>query len=151
MPVTFRPGRTQDFDYCRRIYFAEMEWIIDRLGLNRTAQEVSFQEQWQASQVRIIVLDGNDVGWLQTITQEAALFIAQLFVDGKFQRRGIGTEVMDRLIAEASRFNQEVRLSVVKINPAVRLYKRFGFQITDEDDRKFHMRRGPDNAPAQRV
>jgi len=151
MPVTFRPARTQDFDYCRRIYLAEMEWIIDRLGLNRTAQEVSFKEQWQASQVRIIILDGTDVGWLQTITQEAALFIAQLFVDGKFQRRGIGTEVLDRLIAEASSFNQAVRLSVVKINPAVRLYKRLGFQITDEDNRKFHMRRGPDNAPVRQV
>src|SRR5690349_8884446 len=124
MPITFRSARVQDFDYCRNIYFAEMEWIIDRLALNRTAQEVSFKEQWQAPQVRIIMLDGSDGGWLQTITQEAELFIAQLFVERKFQRRGIGTAVMDRLIAEASMFNQAVRLSVVKINPAVRLYKR---------------------------
>jgi len=151
LPIALRPALAQDFDYCWRIYFAEMGWIIDRLGLNRTVQEVSFDEQWQAPQVHIIMLDGSDVGWLQTITQEAELFIAQLFVDHKFQRRGIGTAVMDRLIAEASRFDQAVRLSVVKINPAVRLYKRLGFQITDEDDRKFHMKRSPDNAPARKV
>ena len=151
MPIAFRAAVAHDFDYCRRIYFDEMEWIIDRLGLNRTAQEISFEEQWQAPQVRIIMFGGRDVGWLQTITQQAELFIAQLFVDRKFQRRGIGTEVMDRLMAEASRLNQAVGLSVVKINPAVRLYKRLGFQITDEDDRKFQMRRAPDNPSARQV
>jgi hypothetical protein len=40
------------------------------------------------AQVRIITLDGADVGWLQTILHENELFIAQMFVDGPFQRRG---------------------------------------------------------------
>jgi ribosomal protein S18 acetylase RimI-like enzyme len=151
LPIAFRAALAQDFEYCRRIYFAEMQWIIDRLGLNQTAQEVSFEEQWQAAQVRIIMFDQFDVGWLQTITQDAELFVAQLFVEGKFQRRGIGTGVMDRLIAEASRLNQAVALSVVRINPAVHLYKRLGFQITAEDDRKFYMRRSPDNPTVQQV
>jgi ribosomal protein S18 acetylase RimI-like enzyme len=30
---------------------------------------------------------------------------------------------------------------VVKTNPALRLYKRLGFRVTHEDDRKFYMRR----------
>ena len=59
-----------------------------------------------------------------------------------FQRRGIGTEVIGRLIAEAG--DLPVTLSVAKINPAVRLYERLGFQITHEDARKFHMRHEPD-------
>jgi ribosomal protein S18 acetylase RimI-like enzyme len=39
-----------------------------------------------------------------------------------------------------------VCLSVVKINPALRLYERLGFRITHEDDRKFYMKREPDMA-----
>jgi ribosomal protein S18 acetylase RimI-like enzyme len=62
-----------------------------------------------------------------------------------FQRKGIGSEVMHRLIGEAARLNQAVRLAVVKINPALRLYERLGFQITHEDDRKFYMKRDPDS------
>ncbi|MBA0086269.1 MAG: GNAT family N-acetyltransferase [Acidobacteria bacterium Pan2503] len=67
--------------------------------------------------------------------------MGQLFVDSPFQRRGIGTAVMNRLIGEAARVNQPVRLSVVKMNPALRLYERLGFDITHEDDRKFCMKR----------
>jgi ribosomal protein S18 acetylase RimI-like enzyme len=64
-------------------------------------------------------------------------------VDRPFQRRGIGTEVMKGLIGEAGRVNQAMRLNVVKINPAVRLYERLGFQVIREDDRKFYMKRDP--------
>lgn len=96
-----------------------------------------------ASEVQIITLDGSDVGWLQTKIQDSKLFLAQIFVDSSFQCRGIGTEVMNRLISEAARADQPVVLGVVKINPAVRLYKRLGFQITHEDERKLYMRRDP--------
>jgi hypothetical protein len=33
-----------------------------------------------------------------------------------------------------------VTLGVVKFNPALELYKRLGFQVTHEDEYKFHMR-----------
>jgi len=144
MPVALRPALDQDFDYCRRLYFGEMEWIIEELHLDSVAQAVSFQQQWSSSQVRIMVLEGVDIGWLQTITQDDELFIAQMIIDRLFQRKGIGTEVMKYLISEAGCANQAVRLNVVKINPARRLYERLGFQITHEDDRKFYMKREPD-------
>ena len=143
MPVALRPALQQDFDYCRHLYFAEMKWIIEELHLDQAAQENGFQQQWNPTQVRIIALDGADIGWLQTITQDHELFVAQMFLDHPFQRRGIGTEVMKRLITEAARFNQTVRLNVVKINPARRLYERLGFRITHEDDRKFYMTLNP--------
>ena len=144
MRIALRPARAEDFDYCRRLYFAEMKRIIEQLGLNRASQEASFQEQWEVTQVRIITLDDCDIGWLQSVPQEDVLFIAQLFVGGLFQRRGIGTEVMNRLIAEATRANQAVCLNVVKVNPAVRLYQRLGFRVVHEDERKFYMTRDPD-------
>ena len=146
MPVTLRPALQQDFDYCRRLYFAEMKWIIEELHLDQAAQETGFQQQWDPTQVHIIALDGADIGWLQTITQDHELFVAQMFVDRPFQRRGIGTEVMKRLIGEAARVNQTVRLNVVKINPARRLYQRLGFQVSHEDDRKFYMKLDPSTA-----
>ena len=65
----------------------------------------------------MIALDGTDVGWLQAIRQDDELFVAEMFVDGPFQRRGIGTEVMKRLIDEANELNLAARLNVVRINP----------------------------------
>jgi ribosomal protein S18 acetylase RimI-like enzyme len=140
--ISFRQALDQDFDYCKRLYFEEMEWIIKELHLDRAAQ-ASFQRQWNLTEVRIIALDGSDVGWLQAMTQDDELFVAQMFVDRGFQRRGIGTEVMKRLIGEAARANQTIRLNVAKISPAVRLYERLGFKVIREDDRKFYMKHDP--------
>jgi GNAT superfamily N-acetyltransferase len=139
MQMVLRPALEQDFDYCRRIYFAEMNWIIEELHLDPAAQETGFQQQWDPTQVRIIALDGADVGWLQTVTQADELFVAQMLVEHSFQRKGIGTEVMKHLIGEAKQLNHTLRLNVVKINPARRLYERLGFRVTREDDRKFYM------------
>jgi ribosomal protein S18 acetylase RimI-like enzyme len=143
MTIFLRQASDRDFDYCKRLYFEEMEWIIQQLQLDRAAQATGFQQQWNLTQVRIITLDGSDVGGLQNIEQEGDLFLGQLFVDRVFQRRGIGTNVMKCLMSEAERAHQAMRLSVVKISPAVKLYERLGFQVIREDDRKFYMKRDP--------
>ena len=36
MNVAFRPARPENFDYCERLYFAEMERINRELKLDRT-------------------------------------------------------------------------------------------------------------------
>jgi GNAT superfamily N-acetyltransferase len=148
MLISLRSAVIQDFEYCERLYFAGMKRIIEELNLDMTAQAVSFREHWELSQVRIIVADSSDAGWLQSTMRSDGLFVGQLFVDGPFQKKGIGTEVMNRLIGEAALLNQPVRLAVVKINPALRLYERLGFRTTHEDDRKFYMRREADIAPS---
>ena len=40
MPVVLRPALKQDFDYCGRLYFGEMQWIIDELHLDPAAHEI---------------------------------------------------------------------------------------------------------------
>lgn len=146
MQIAFRPALTQDFGYCKRLYFSGMNKIVEELNLDRTAQAAGLEQQWILTEVQIITCGGSDVGWLQTKTQGDGLFVAQLFVEASVQRRGIGTAVMNRLIAEAARAHRAVLLAVVKTNPAVRLYERLGFQVTHEDDRKFYMKRDP-NGP----
>jgi GNAT superfamily N-acetyltransferase len=146
MQIALRAATTEDFEYCKRLYFAGMKRIIEELHLDMNAQSASLQESWIPKQVRIITVDSSDVGWLQSRMQDDGLFVVQLFVEGPFQGRGIGTEVMNRLIGEAAHLNQPVRLAVVKSNPAARLYERLGFHTTHQDIRKFYMKRDPDRA-----
>jgi GNAT superfamily N-acetyltransferase len=143
MLVTFRSAHADDFDYCADMYFAAMGETIRALGLDSVAHRASFRRQWEPAQVRIIVREGADIGWLQSDIRGDALFLGQLFVDAPFRRQGIGTQVMHHLIGEATRARQAMTLGVVKTNPARRLYERLGFRITHEDERKFYMRREP--------
>ena len=148
MKVTLRPAVNADFEACRRTYFAETDWINERLQLNRDEQESMFQKLWTPSQVCMIQADGIDVGWLQTVVSKSEHMLGQIFVDAPHQRRGIGTEVLRRIVEEASRLQLPIRLAVVKFNPSRRLYERLGFRVTREDERKVYMSREPDRAPS---
>jgi len=139
--TVLRAARAEDFDYCARLYFEGMEKIITELNLDLEAQIAGFRQRWDVTQVRIITLDGTDIGWLQSFVNDDALFLGQLFVDGALRRQGIGTEIVKGLIGEAARAGQALTLGVVKTNPALRLYERLGFRTTHEDERKFYMRR----------
>ena len=143
MNISLRPASAEDFEYCERLYFDGMNSVIQELKLGRRAHARGFREQWVRTEVEIITLNDSDVGWLQVKLLDKGLFIAQLFVDAAFRRQGIGTAVMERLIAEAERTRRPLRLGVVKSNPAVRLYRRLAFQVTHEDERKFYMKREP--------
>jgi ribosomal protein S18 acetylase RimI-like enzyme len=118
-----------------------MENIIKQLNLNMEAQLAGFRERWGMTQVKIITLDGTDIGWLQSFVKEDALFLAQLFVDRAWRGQGIGTAMVEALIDEAARTSRALTLGVVKTNPALRLYQRLGFRTTHQDERKFYMRR----------
>jgi ribosomal protein S18 acetylase RimI-like enzyme len=139
--TTLRPARPEDFDYCARLYFEGTEKIIQELNLNMDAQVAGLRQRWDVTQVRIITLDGTDIGWLQSFEKDDALFLGQLFVDGALRQRGIGTEVVKALIEEATRAGRAMTLGVAKTNRALRLYERLGFRTTHEDERKFYMRR----------
>jgi GNAT superfamily N-acetyltransferase len=121
-----------------------MDWVNERLQLDRDEQESMFRKLWNPTQVAIIQADGVDVGWLQTVLSKSEHMLGQLFVDAPYQRKGIGTEVLRGIIEEASRRGLPVRLAVVKFNPSRRLYERLGFRVTHEDDRKVYMSRDPE-------
>jgi GNAT superfamily N-acetyltransferase len=146
MKVSLRAAVDADFEACRRTYFAEMDWVNERLGLKRDDQESMFRKLWDPAQVCIIQADGVDVGWLQSVVSKSEHMLGQIFVDAPFQRRGIGTEVLSRIIEEASGRGLAVRLAVVKFNPSRRLYERLGFRVTHEDERKVYMSRDSDTA-----
>jgi hypothetical protein len=56
-----------------RLYFEGMETIIKELNLNMDAQLASFRQHSKAPQVRIITLDGSDIGWLQNSHLSASI------------------------------------------------------------------------------
>jgi GNAT superfamily N-acetyltransferase len=144
MPIALRPARAKDFDFCARLYFSGMAEIIRELKLDMALQTADLRERWDVREVEIITSDSEDVGWMQSLIQGDARFLKQIFIDAPFQRRGIGTGIIHRLIDRANRAGQPVTLGVVKINPARHLYDRLGFRTTHEDDRKFYMRREVD-------
>ena len=145
--LTLRPAQPADFPFCQRTYFEPMRETIEKLGLDQAYHLANLANRWLVEQVRVVMIRGKAVGWLQTALTDDALFLSQLFVDTSFQRQGIGTHLVQILIEEAARDDKAVTLGVVKTNPALRLYRRLGFSVTHEDQNKFYMRRERDRSP----
>jgi GNAT superfamily N-acetyltransferase len=143
-PLAFRTAKSKDFAFCQRLYFDESQWLIEKLGLDEARQVESFARGWAAAEVRIIMVAGCDVGWLQVAPNNDAVFLKQLYLDRRFHNRGVGTGVMQFVIDEAAHAGHAVILGVAKINPARRLYERLGFHVTHEDQHKIYMRRDSD-------
>jgi GNAT superfamily N-acetyltransferase len=141
MQISTRAARPDDLVFARRIYYETMRWIIERLfGWDEAREDAKFAEQFEADEVQIIMVDGRDAGWLQTQEDDSTITLGQLYVVPSLQRRGIGTEVLTRLLALAERERKAVTLAVVKMNPARHLYERHGFQPTHEDEYKVYMK-----------
>lgn len=108
---------------------------------DEATQRSSFAKQWDLSGVRVIECDKNIVGWLQVSDTASEIWIQQFFITPEYQRRGIGTVVLHRLLAELDSRGKPISLTVLKNNPVRRLYERCGFSVVAEIGVKFEMRR----------
>jgi GNAT superfamily N-acetyltransferase len=141
MNVNLRDACDTDFVFARDVYFQAMRWIIERLfGWDQPTEMRRFAQFFKAEEAKIIVVDGRDVGWTAQQLDGTNVNIGSLYVISEMQRRGVGTFVLQTLMAHARRQSKGITLAVVKINPALRFYERNGFRITHEDEFKFYLR-----------
>jgi GNAT superfamily N-acetyltransferase len=139
--IALRPAQSGDYEFARRTYYQTMRWIIERLfGWDQARQDSSFADQFKLEEVRIILVDGREAGWIQTQVDEANVTLGQFYVVPELQRRGIGSRILATVIDEARSKEKSVIVPVVKFNPAKRLYDRHGFHVTHEDEYKYYMR-----------
>jgi ribosomal protein S18 acetylase RimI-like enzyme len=103
-------------------------------------QRSSFAAHWKLAEVRIISVDGNDAGWLQVTELPAEIRLQKFFILPRYQRSGIGSEVLSQLLATWRPTGKKIVLRVLKNNPARRFYERLGFSVVAEAGVVFRMR-----------
>ncbi len=94
--------------------------------------------------IRLITVNGMAVGMLKVVRDVEHWRIVQLQLLADRQRSGIGTAVIRDLQTEASQHGVPVTLSVLKVNPAHRLYARLGFIVDKATDDAYRMRFEPE-------
>jgi ribosomal protein S18 acetylase RimI-like enzyme len=142
--IALRAACSQDSVFARDLYFETMREFIDRLfGWDQAREERNFAGFFKVDEVRIITADDQDVGWIQEQVENRTINLGSFYVRPAMQGRGIGTKVLDILLARAAYQSKAMTLSVVKINPARHFYEKRGFRITHEDQHKFYMRADP--------
>ncbi|AQS36908.1 acetyltransferase (GNAT) family protein [Shewanella psychrophila] len=85
----------------------------------------------------LIVFYGETIGTLKYREDDGKVEIMQIQIHPSLQGQGLGKKVVQQVLTKAD--NRAVELTVLKGNPALKLYQRLGFIITGEDEFEYHM------------
>jgi len=110
------------------------------VGKVRSSTEVHARVLAAFEAARIVLIQGVPVGMMKIVRAPREWEVVQLQVAPEHQRGGIGSLLLRRLCAEAHDAGADLKLSVLKSNPALRLYVRQGFSVVGESATAYKMR-----------
>ena len=91
------------------------------------------------SNVRIILSDGRDVGWMNVCREDTKIEIYDIYIQPEHQNKGIGSHVVQQVIDEARGKSVLFSLVVLKVNPARRFYEKLGMTCVGENQTHYFM------------
>jgi GNAT superfamily N-acetyltransferase len=139
--LEMRQATAGDVDLVWRMFRQSMkEYITEARGeWNEEREESQFTSQLDLPASQLIQVDAQEVGFIMTPVRDGVLWIHTICIVPEHRRKGIGTEVIRSVIAEAKRQNLPLCLRVLKVNPARELYERLGFKVTEESRHHYQM------------
>lgn len=81
-------------------------------------------EKIGAAWIRFLINDSKGFSFIDNETAELAMATAK-----NYRNQGIGSKLLSLLIEAAQKKIKAIGLSVRESNPAIKLYKRFGFNV----------------------
>jgi ribosomal protein S18 acetylase RimI-like enzyme len=101
-------------------------------------RRVMAQFEW----AQIIMLAARPVGLLKVVREGSEWELVQIQLVPDMQGAGLGKQLVEGVIADARKAGVSLRLSVLRENPARRLYERLGFVVFSEGPHSYEMRLG---------
>jgi len=109
-----------------------MRKYVDVLrGWQDDVEREDMRKHFQPGVDKIIVANGRDIGRLSVAQGSDCVHLRHMEIDPEYQRRGIGTAVIQDILRAARKASLPTTLTVLDINPAKRLYKRLGFEVVE--------------------
>jgi GNAT superfamily N-acetyltransferase len=133
-----RPVRKGDRDFLLAVYASTREQELAQVAWAEGAKEAFLEQQFDAQDHHyrthypgatfdVIEVDGEPAGRLYVHRGEDDIRIMDIALAPAFRGRGIGTELLERLIDEARSSGRSLSIHVETQNPARSLYERLGF------------------------
>lgn len=144
MEVSFEPSTPDDLERLTALKLQVMNPQLDRIGrLDPVRSAARFAREFRPGATRRVRIDGRFAGCVTVYPEADAWVIKHFYLRPEQQGRGVGSEVLRRLLAEADAAGAAVRLSVLVESAANRFYPRFGFMETHREDFDIYYRRAP--------
>ena len=130
--VNLRPATVQDWDFLRRLNSVVYKSVVlKQFGTwDRETHDRYFEKKLNSLPFQVIECSGQRVGSVCILTEVDHIWLRDVQVCPEHQNRGIGTEIIKRLMDEADHSKKPLRLRVLTANRAKCLYERLGFRRT---------------------
>lgn len=136
---SFRAAVEADLPFLFELRVATMAPSYERQGIAVTEDEHRERAAFRLDAATIIELDGRPIGVVKVLQDRSTWTLEQFQIAAPHQGVGIGTAVLRALIGEARAAGALLHLSVLRLNPAVRLYARLGFRTLAESRHSYKM------------
>ena len=136
---SFRAAVEADLPFLVALRVTTMTPHLERQGLAVHEEEHRQRAAFRLDAAAVIESDGQAIGVIKVLQDGTTWTLEQFQVAPEFQGRGLGTTVLRALIEDARRSGALLRLSVLKQNPAARLYARLGFRTLAESANAYKM------------
>jgi GNAT superfamily N-acetyltransferase len=103
-----------------------------------------FDKWFHPENVRVITVDGEDVGVLGLEDRDDEVYVTRIEVHPDRQNRGVGAAVMRVVLQQAKEEGKAVSLHVFEINPARGFYQSLGFVDFDQHEGRTLMKATPE-------
>src|ERR1700730_9592790 len=126
--LTLRRAGAEDADFAFRVLKETMlEYVVSTWGTwHEEESRRETVEQVSSGRTEIIEFNQVPIGVQLVERPGTHIQLVQLYIAKEFQRRGLGTQLLKRLFVEARESSLPIRLWVLPVNPAKRLYERLG-------------------------
>ncbi|MFJ9147146.1 GNAT family N-acetyltransferase [Streptomyces sp. NPDC102270] len=141
---TLRPAQPADVEPIAELRAVVMRPDLERLGRfdeHRVRQR--FRDAFDERHMSIILTEGRFAGCVALRPAEDAHWLEHFFITPALQGHGLGSAVLNTLLARTEADDALVRLNVLQGSAARRLYERHGFTVESEDAVDVFMVRGP--------
>jgi ribosomal protein S18 acetylase RimI-like enzyme len=142
LEIKLRQATPADTKFLWDAFRASMkDYITQARGeWNEQREEYQLRHQLDLPAAQVICGNNLEVGFIIAPIKDSAREIHTICIVPEHQNRGVGTEVIRSVIAEGGTQKMPLYLSLLKVNPARRLYERLGFEVIEETKHHFRMK-----------
>ena len=143
MEYTFRDCIMSDFDFLFNLKKQNFKWYVDKIwGWDDDDQKERLKQDLEEHLQNKHIIMYNDIPigtYALNITENGDCLISEISLLKDYQRKGIGTQILQNQLNENQ--NKKIRtiLQVFKDNPAKKLYEKLGFTIYNETETHYQM------------
>lgn len=138
--LTYRKALHSDTEYILWLRKETMNEHLANAGFDLNEENHLKGIEYQFENAKIILHNNRKIGLLKKSESEEYIKLIQIQISPEYQGQGIGKQVIKSIIYDAFKKDKAVHLSVLKDNPAKRLYLNLGFEIIDENSHSLIMR-----------